>query len=119
MVAGGVARFRVIASGSAVPVAYQWFKGTTALGGQTNADLVLAGVQATDAGDYTVTLTTPFGGPITTRSPRLFTVGNLPTVTIAGGGPSPSVTVGGSVTLSVTAGGSPAPTSSGCTTAAR
>ncbi len=38
---------------------YQWFKGTTALSGQSSATLTLTNVQPGDTGDYSVQLSTP------------------------------------------------------------
>ncbi|HWN96154.1 MAG TPA: immunoglobulin domain-containing protein, partial [Methylomirabilota bacterium] len=52
---GHTVTFSVGATGTA-PV-YQWFKGTSALSGQTNATLVLANVNVSDAATYFVRLT--------------------------------------------------------------
>lgn len=57
---GGTAAFSVSVSG-AEPLRYQWMKGTTALFRQTNAVLVLAGVQPIDSGQYWVTITNSLG----------------------------------------------------------
>lgn len=46
---GSAAAFRVAASG-AVPIQYQWFKGTTAIAGQTSDTLWLTNLQSADDG---------------------------------------------------------------------
>lgn len=51
--AGATTRFSVAAS-SSMPLSFQWYKGATLLANQTNASLVLAGVQTGDAGSYSV-----------------------------------------------------------------
>lgn len=57
---GSKAAFRVVASG-ALPITYQWLKGTTQLNGQTNDTLWLNNVQSTDAVSYHAHVTGPFG----------------------------------------------------------
>ena len=49
---GTVASFNVSATGTGL--SYQWYKGATALTGQTNSSLVVANVSAADAGTYSV-----------------------------------------------------------------
>ena len=49
---GTSASFSVSATGTGL--SYQWYKGTTALAGQTGSSLVLANVSAADAGTYSV-----------------------------------------------------------------
>lgn len=44
---------------------YQWFKGTTALSGQTSATLTLTNVQPGDTGDYSVQVDTPCNNTLT------------------------------------------------------
>jgi len=56
---GSKAAFRVVASG-ALPITYQWFKGSTVLVGQTNDTLWLNNVQSGDAALYHAQVTGPF-----------------------------------------------------------
>ena len=46
---------------SSQPVSYQWYGGTNALAGQTNASLVLPNVQVADASQYSVTASNALG----------------------------------------------------------
>jgi len=46
---------------SSQPLDYQWYYGTTALAGKTNASLVLANVQPTNASQYSVTASNALG----------------------------------------------------------
>jgi RHS repeat-associated protein len=57
------AAFNVIAIGTGV--GYQWYQGTTLLGGQTNSMLTLPNVAATNAGTYCVVISGACGGPLT------------------------------------------------------
>ena len=58
---GGDAQFSVMANGTA-PLAYQWFFNTnTPLAGATNSSLTVTGVQASDAGAYSVVVSNPSG----------------------------------------------------------
>lgn len=68
--AGGTATFTVAASGTP-PLAYRWRKGTAAVGGDAPT-LVLSGVQASDAGDYAVTVSN--GAGEVTSEPATLTV---------------------------------------------
>lgn len=52
--------FTVAAAGSA-PLAYQWFKGETAITGATAATHTIASVAAASAGDYRVVVSNPYG----------------------------------------------------------
>jgi len=75
---GSKAAFRVVANG-ALPIAYQWFKGTTALNGQTNDTLWLNNVQNSDAANYHAHVAGPFGAADTAEAalmmqPRAITV---------------------------------------------
>ena len=58
--AGSKAAFRVVADG-ALPITYQWFKGSTAITGATNDTLWLNDVQNADADTYHAHVTGPFG----------------------------------------------------------
>ncbi len=57
---GSKAAFRVVANG-ALPITYQWFKGTTSVPGATNDTLWLNNVQNADAVNYHAHVTGPFG----------------------------------------------------------
>ena len=60
---GTSASFSVSATGTGL--SYQWYKGTTALAGQTGSSLVLANVSATDAGTYSVVVSGTCGKAVT------------------------------------------------------
>jgi hypothetical protein len=64
---GSKAAFRVAANG-ALPITYQWFKGTTSIPGATNDTLWLNNVQAGDAADYHAHVTGPFGAADTANA---------------------------------------------------
>jgi hypothetical protein len=53
---GAVVTLPTIALGTA-PFTYQWYKGTTAVPGQTNATLTLSPAKESDSGDYKLTVT--------------------------------------------------------------
>ncbi len=57
---GSSATFIAMASGFPTP-SYQWYRGATALTGQTDTSLTLSNVQASDAGSYTVVATNTYG----------------------------------------------------------
>ncbi|HYG23106.1 MAG TPA: Ig-like domain-containing protein [Verrucomicrobiae bacterium] len=57
---GRTATFGVAASGSAL-VQYQWYRGATALAGETNATFVIASANLTNAGNYHVVVSNPAG----------------------------------------------------------
>ncbi len=59
---GTSASFSVSATGTGL--SYQWYKGVTALAGQTNSSLVLANVSATDAGTYAVVVSGVCGNSV-------------------------------------------------------
>lgn len=56
----GSATFTVQATGTQ-PLAYQWFKGTDPLSGQTGSSLALTNLTLSDAGEYSVTVTNSAG----------------------------------------------------------
>lgn len=68
---GRSATFSVVASGPS-PLTYQWFKDGVALGGQTSATLVIASVQASDLGTYSVAVTNPFGSTTSSSATLAF-----------------------------------------------
>jgi hypothetical protein len=70
--AGNPAAFSVVATGIPDPT-YQWLRNGTNLDGETNATLSLAGATAEDAGDYSVTVSTP-AGSVTSRAATLTVV---------------------------------------------
>ena len=67
---------QVAATGPA-PLGYQWRKAGLELSGATNATLVMNRVQTNDAGNYTVVVSGPFGGAVTSRV-AVVTVRTLP-----------------------------------------
>ena len=60
---GTSASFSVSATGTGL--SYQWYKGASALAGQTGSSLVLASVSATDAGTYSVVVSGVCGNAVT------------------------------------------------------
>ena len=60
---GDSASFSVNATGTGL--SYQWYKGSTALAGQTGSSLVLANVSAADAGTYSVVVSGACGNAVT------------------------------------------------------
>jgi uncharacterized repeat protein (TIGR01451 family) len=57
------ATFNVIATGTGL--SYQWYKGGSAMAGQTTSSLILPSVSSTDAATYTVIVSGTCGNPIT------------------------------------------------------
>jgi hypothetical protein len=78
--------FRSQAAGSG-PLAYQWFKDGSLLAGKTAPTLTITNVQLSDAGTYTVTITSPFGSitsaPVT-LAVSFVTIHNYAGLTIKG-----------------------------------
>ncbi len=100
---GGSVVFTVTASGTA-PLSYQWYKGGIAVTGATTSNYALTGVQAADAGTYTVTVTNSAGS--STSGAATLTVTTAATApTIATHPANATVTAGGSATFSITASG--------------
>lgn len=100
VVAGSTVTFSVQAAGTG-PFTYQWKKGGGALRGQTQPTLTLTGVTAVSAGDFTVTVTSPFGS--VTSDPATLTVRTPPSIT---GSPlALTVLEGGTANFLVTADG--------------
>ncbi len=101
---GGAAALKVSATGAGT-LSYQWKKNGVAIGGATNAALTFTSVQAADAGNYTVTVTSTAGGlavsPIAT-----LTVNPGPAITGLSG--LPTIAVGATLNLGVSALGAPA-----------
>ena len=67
VIVGGTAGFSVTAIGS-LPLSYQWSLGLTNIVGATNATLVLANVQFTNAGNYTVLVTNLYGSVLSSNA---------------------------------------------------
>ncbi|HNQ89229.1 MAG TPA: immunoglobulin domain-containing protein [Verrucomicrobiota bacterium] len=75
---GGWVNYSVTAGGSA-PISHQWKKGAAPIAGATDSVLKLRNLQPSDAGDYSVTLTNPYGATNTTAGTvSVFTVTNYP-----------------------------------------
>ncbi len=103
---GGTATFTVAATGEPSPT-YQWRKNTVAIEGATAASLTLSPVLASDAANYSVTVSNS-GGSVTSAAVAL-TVTGVVTIDTP---PAPlTVTVGATATFTVAASGSPAPNS--------
>ncbi|MFM2296082.1 MAG: hypothetical protein RLZZ350_2495 [Verrucomicrobiota bacterium] len=64
---GGTTTFSVTATGTA-PLLYQWRLGGTNILGATNAQLILANVQLTNAGIYSVTVSNALGGVVSSNA---------------------------------------------------
>jgi hypothetical protein len=99
--AGTTAVFTVTASGSP-PLIYQWFLETNAITGGTNSSLVLNNVQPTQAGNYSVVVSNPYGAA--TSSNALLTVLTYP-LAITSQPQSRTVFQGRATNFSVTATG--------------
>ncbi|MBK8476504.1 MAG: immunoglobulin domain-containing protein [Opitutaceae bacterium] len=103
---GGTATFTVAATGEPSPT-YQWRKNTVAIEGATATSLTLSPVRASDAANYSVSVSNT-GGSVTSVAVALTVTGVVTIVTP----PAPqTVTVGATATFSVSASGSPAPNS--------
>jgi hypothetical protein len=92
--AGSSPTFTVAAAGTA-PLSYQWQFNGTNLSGATNTSLTLAGVQPTNAGNYTVVVTNSAASA--TSAVAVLTVLFPPVITVAtpephehGRGPQPA-----------------------------
>lgn len=57
---GGTVSFQVAAGGS-LPISYQWFHAGSAIAGATNKSVTIPNLIASDAGDYAVAVTNPYG----------------------------------------------------------
>jgi hypothetical protein len=68
---GGNATFRVAATSSEGDLAYQWHKDGTVIAAANGAELTVANLTASHAGDYTVVVSTAFGGTAESRLARL------------------------------------------------
>jgi hypothetical protein len=78
VLAGGSYRLGVLAGG-APSLSYQWYKGTSMISGATQAVYDLNTVKASDAGDYTVVVTTAAGSVTSPVATVSVIATNLPT----------------------------------------
>ncbi|NDE97822.1 MAG: hypothetical protein EB034_06030, partial [Verrucomicrobia bacterium] len=100
VVQGSNATFSVTAGGDG-PFAYQWFYSGVLVTGATNAALTLTGVVTNQAGNYYVTITSPYGSVASSNA--LLTVKVPPAIIVQ---PlSQTIVVGVTANLSVTATG--------------
>ncbi|MEM7165312.1 MAG: immunoglobulin domain-containing protein, partial [Planctomycetota bacterium] len=98
---GDPATLSVMAVGTA-PIAYQWSKDGTVIGGETASSLTISSVSSGDAGSYTVEVSNPCC--TVTSQAAVISVLIAPSITTQPG--NDTVCVGGSTMLSVTATGS-------------
>jgi uncharacterized protein YdaL len=63
VLAGATTTFTVAAIGNQ-PISYQWFLGTNAVSGGTNATLTLANVSTNNAGSYAAVVSNPYGATV-------------------------------------------------------
>src|SRR5204863_2214024 len=63
---GSSASFSVSASGTGV--SYQWYKGTSALAGQTGSSLILNNASSADAASYSVVVSGACGNSVTSTA---------------------------------------------------
>jgi hypothetical protein len=71
------------------PLTYQWYDNGTAIGGATNQNLILDSIQFTNAGLYSVVVTSPLGSVTNMQeqvvvNPAGISIGLSPTITISG-----------------------------------
>jgi hypothetical protein len=102
---GDNAVFSVAVSGTA-PFTYQWSKNGTPITGATSSSFSIAGVQALNAGNYSVVVTNSVGSA--TSSVASLVINATPTISAQPR--AQTVVAGSSLALAVTASGSPAPT---------
>ena len=88
------------------PFTFQWYKGGVAVPGQTSNALSITNAQQSDAGTYTLLLSTPDGSLMS--YPAVLSVQGLPGIIAQPAGEA--VLVGHAASLSVTAAGTPDPT---------
>jgi hypothetical protein len=105
---GANVSFTVAAAGTPTPT-YQWFKGSNAISGATNATLTLNNVAGSDADTY-YAVATNSAGSATSSNATLSVASSAIAPTITTQPVSQSVTAGANVTMSIAATGSPTPT---------
>ncbi len=108
---GGTITLTAAASGSPAPT-YQWNKNGTPIVGATNATFVISSAQATDAGNYTVTITNSAGTTVSTAAVVTVSTSGTPAVapSIVQAPLSQTVVAGATVAFNVTVSGTPTPT---------
>mgnify|MGYP003339754500 CR=1 FL=1 len=79
VLAGSNASFAVVATGTA-PLGYRWHLGGTPIAGATNSSLLITNAQPTNAGNYAVIVTNPFGAA--TSAVAVLTVWVPPAITV-------------------------------------
>ena len=77
---GGSVKFTAAASGTGT-LTYQWYQGTTAISGATNATLTLSNLASSNAGDYTVVVTDALGSATSAKA----------TLTVNSSAPAPAI----------------------------
>ena len=82
---GANVQFSVTASGSPEPT-LQWFRNNSAVRGATGSTLTLTGVLASDAGDYTVTVSNVLGSVTSNKATLTVSAAAAVTSSAAGGG---------------------------------
>ncbi len=102
--AGETVTFSVVAQG-APSLTYQWLLNGASLSSARNSSLIISNAQPSDAGEYTVVVTNPYGSS-TSQVARL-TVMAQPTIHVQP--QARTVAAGADVTLSVVASGGPPP----------
>jgi hypothetical protein len=102
--AGTRVTFTVTASGTA-PLTYAWSKNGSPIPGATQSSCTIASAQASDAGNYTATVSNSAGAA--TSGAAVLVVTSAPVITSQPA--SQSLTVGSALTLTVQAVGTPAP----------
>jgi sugar lactone lactonase YvrE len=83
--AGANVQFTVTVAGSPEPT-LQWLRTGSAISGATDSTLTLAGVQSSDAGDYTVTAANALGSATSNKATLTVTAANSGTSSGGGGG---------------------------------
>ena len=73
---GSSATFSVTATGTA-PLSYQWYKGSSKIGGATKSSYTISGAKTSDAGSYTVTVSNT-AGSVTSSVATLTVNGTTP-----------------------------------------
>lgn len=103
VIAGGTATFTVAATGSPPPT-YQWRFNGTAIPGATGTTLVIPNVTAANAGDYTVSVSNPYGTVVSFAAMLIVRPGPQPPA-ISGQTASFTIDAGRTVSVSVSATG--------------
>ncbi len=80
---GGTTTFSAAATGTG-PLTYQWYHNGAAIAGATNSSLTLTNIQATDRGNYSLTVSNPFGSISSSNAvleiPQFFAIGDSGTL---------------------------------------